>query len=343
MKHRVKNMYKSLIATEAVKRLCNLRVLVSLSILFSYLTLCAQSEPMLSQWWAVPSFYNPATVGGSEWFSIRGVGRLDWVGIENAPKSIVGVAETPLFNEYKNVGVGVKLMQESLGLFSETGASAQLSWKRKVGRGKLSIGGEVGIRTSKFRGSDVVLPTEQGEAIDGAIPNYDVAGDAVDLGIGISYMHPQFSTGISILHLNRPVISLQKGENEENSVSNYETTYPQMLYFQAEGNIRLPNSLIILYPAMQVVSDFSSLHSSVSLRGSLYPNFQIGLGYRIGESVGAMAQCELGDFLIGYNFDYSLSRLGRASMGCHEIVVGYRMKLNFGGENHNKQKSIRFL
>ena len=96
------------------------------------LSATAQSDMMLTQNWAVPTLYNPAATGSTDYVRIRAGAKLQWLGITNAPKSFFGVADSPLKIGSKRIGLGVNLSQESLGLFSNLLANVQASYKFRL-------------------------------------------------------------------------------------------------------------------------------------------------------------------------------------------------------------------
>ena len=53
----------------------------------------AQGDAQFTQYWAVPAYYNPAATGTVDFIRIRGGARLQWLGIENAPRSFLGSAD----------------------------------------------------------------------------------------------------------------------------------------------------------------------------------------------------------------------------------------------------------
>ena len=54
------------------------------------------AEPMMSQYYELPSFYSPGAVRGAPIFIRVGAGgRLRWVGIDRAPVSVARVSDMP--------------------------------------------------------------------------------------------------------------------------------------------------------------------------------------------------------------------------------------------------------
>lgn len=315
------------------------------------LTLCgvngasAQSDVQFTQYWAVPAYYNPAATGSTDYLRIRGGARLQWVGIENAPSSFMVVADSPLQLMRKRIGVGVVMSQESLGLFSNMLFSAQGSYKFKLFKGELSAGLQVGYFTSRFKGSDVYIPDgdDYHEPNDPSIPNQDLTGGALDLSAGVHFTHKLFYAGISCLHANNPKVSMSREGSESTESEQYETEFKRMAYFIAGSNIQLKNSLFELQPSMLVKTDFSAFMAEVTMRARYNKFLSVGLGYRWKDAISVMVGAEYKNFFLGYAFDYPTSAISKASSGSHEIVAGYRMKLDFSGKNKNKHRSIRIM
>ena len=46
----------------------------------------AQVDAQFSQYWAVPTYYNAGATGDTDNIRLRGGARLQWIGIDNAPK-----------------------------------------------------------------------------------------------------------------------------------------------------------------------------------------------------------------------------------------------------------------
>lgn len=308
----------------------------------------AQSDIQFTQYWAVPTYYNPAATGQIDFVRIRGGARLQWVGIDNAPRSFMGAADMPVkIGKKQRIGVGATFMQESLGLFSNMLVSAQVSYKFRFLKGTWSVGLQPGYYNSKFKGSEVYIPEGDDfhQPDDEAIPKTDVTGGSFDLSAGLMYSHKYFNIGVSCLHILSPKVEF--GEDSEGTTgdetSTYTTTLPRQFYFTADGNIGIKNSLFSLQPSLLVRTDFSNFSAEATMRATYNRFISFGVGYRYKDAVSAMVAAEFKNFFLGYSYDYPLSAISKASSGSHEIVIGYRVKLNFGEKNKNKHRSIRIM
>ncbi|MDE6339585.1 MAG: PorP/SprF family type IX secretion system membrane protein [Muribaculaceae bacterium] len=319
--------------------------LILLCILLGGVKAEAQNDVQFTQYWAVPTYYNPAATGDIDFVRIRGGGRIQWIGIENAPKSFMGAADMPVKLGKQRIGVGLNMSQESLGLFSNMLLNAQLSYKLKFLKGVLSIGVQGGYYDSKFKGSEVYLPEgdDYHQTTDEAIPTNDVAGHAFDLSAGLWYAHKYFNIGISGLHLLQPTVRFESEGTQSAEVSQYETVLTRAMYFVANGNIGIKNTLFELQPSLLVKTDFRDFSAEVTMRATYRKFLTFGLGYRYRDAISAMIGGEFKNIFIGYSYDYPMSAISRVSSGSHELVIGYKVKLDFSGKNRNKHRSIRLM
>lgn len=315
----------------------------------------AQGDAMLTQYWALPTYYNPGAAGDTDNLRLRGGGRLQWIGIDDAPKTFVVAADMPfkLFN--KKFGVGLVAQQESMGLFRNLTVNAQIGYKLKLFKGELTGSLQIGFLNEQFKGSEVYIPSDDDyhQPDDDAIPNRDVSGNALDLGVGLFYTHRKFWAGISLLHANNPTVSFSsEGESGSGSSSlpsgdgvakKYQFTAKRAAYFMAGSNIPVKNTLFEVIPSLIVRSDFTFTDFEITGRLRYNKLFTAGLGYRYNDAVSLMLGAEIKGIFIGYSYDYHTSDISKASSGSHEIVAGYNLKLDFSEKNRNKHKSIRIM
>lgn len=305
----------------------------------------AQDELMLTQHWALPTYYNPANTGNTDFLRIRGAARLQWLGIERAPKSFVGTADVPFQLGGTRVGVGASAMQESLGLFSNLNIGLQVSYKFKLGKGVFSIGVQPAYYNSKFKGTEVILPDNDDyhQGSDTSIPTQDLTGNHFDLSAGLSWTHKYITLGVSCMHIMNPKINLSLEGSQATESQQYQTELSRSIYFIADGNIPIKNSLFVLQPSLLVTSDLAGVTGEAAMRTTFNRFLTFGVAYRWQDAIGITIGGEFKNFFLGYAYEYPLSGINKASSGSHELVAGYSLKLDFSGKNKNKHRSIRIM
>ena len=312
---------------------------------------CAQTDAQLSQYYEVPSYYNPAAIGNTDMVRIRLGSRLQWVGIDNAPRTILATADMPIKIGKKRIAVGLTANQASEGLFRNLSINLQAGYKFNLFKGVMTAGVQLGYANEVLKGSEVLIPDgdDYHESTDEAIPRTDVSGNAFYLGAGIYYSHKYFWAGISGTHLMSPTIKFSDDSQNNSSTStdntrgDYEFQLRRTLYFMAGSNIPIKNTLFEVIPSLMVKSDFTFTRAELTGRLRYKKLFTFGLGYRHDDAVIATLAAEYKGFFIGYSFDYPTSAISKASSGSHEIIAGYSLKLNLSEKNKNKHKSIRIM
>jgi type IX secretion system PorP/SprF family membrane protein len=308
-------------------------------------TACAQSDAQMSQYYEVPTYYNPAAIGQTDYINIRGGARLQWVGIDNAPQNFLATADMPFKLFGKRLGAGVVINQESIGLYRTLNLHGQFGYKLKKFGGEFTIAASVGMYDQTFKGTEVVLPDDDDyhQGSDDGVPTRDLHGTAFDLGAGLWYVHKYFWAGASCTHITSPTVTLSNDNGDSSTDLNYEFQAGRVAYFMAGGNIPVKNTLFEVMPSVLVKSDFSFTTAEVTARARYNKFLSFGVGYRWNDAVTATIAAEIKGFYIGYSYDYPISDIAKASSGSHEIIAGYRLKLDLGDKNKNKHKSIRIM
>lgn len=305
----------------------------------------AQSDPQLTQYWALPAFYNAGAAGSTDYLRVRGGTRMQWIGVDGAPRSFFIQADSPLAIGRKRIGLGLQMQQEKIGLFSNMLIGAQAAYKIKLFKGELSVGVQIGYFNQKFSGSEVVTPGDDDyhDPSDEAIPKQDLNGAAFDLGAGIFYTRPRFWVGASATHILKPTIKMSLEGSENSESQEFESELGRMVYFMGGCNFPIKNTLFVLEPSALVKTDFNFFTAEVTMRATYNRFLTFGAAYRYNDAVSAMLGVTFKNFHLGYSYDYPLSAIGKASSGSHEIVAGYQLKLDFSGKNKHKHRSIRIM
>lgn len=316
----------------------------------------AQSDALLTQYFAVPTFYNPAAVGQQDSIRLRAGMRLQWMGIDHAPRTFLATGDMPFKFLNRRWGTGLKVQSESYGLFRNLTIDAQLGWKKKnLWKGELTAALELGLVSETFKGTDVFIPDgdDYHQSEDEAIPKTDVNGMALDVGLGVWYTHPWFWLGVSGSHLTEPTIRFTSDSEggmssggtgaEGETAKNYEFKVLRTVYVMGGSNIPIKNTLFELLPSFLFYMDSSFTGFEVTARGRWNRFLTAGVGYRHNDALSLTLAAEFKGFWLGYSYDYPLSDISKASSGSHEIMAGYSLKLDMGEKNKNRHKSIRIM
>ena len=98
-----------------------------------------------------------------------------------------------------------------------------------------------------------------------------------------------------------------------------------------------------MMPSVLVKSDFTFTTAEITARARYKKLFSFGVGYRWNDAVTATLALEIKNFYVGYAYDYPVSSIAKASSGSHELVAGYRLKLDLGDKNKHRHKAIRIM
>ncbi|MDH6353822.1 type IX secretion system PorP/SprF family membrane protein [Dysgonomonas sp. PH5-45] len=316
-------------------------------VLFLLLIMCfseahAQWDAQISQYWRVKNYYNPSFAGEADSLEVMGLYRAQWMGVENAPKTLIGTAHMPVnFLRHKH-GVGVQFMNESIGLFSNTTVGAQYAYKKKIKKGNLNIGVQLSMSSITFDASKIYIPSDSNNDDDGsggttgddAIPTSGEASSAFDINLGISWVTPQYYVGLSTTHVLEP--SFDIGETHSAFIGRG--------YFLTAGyNIKLRNPLFELQPSFLLKATKSVYQVDVTGRVVYNKMFNGGISWRKDDGFVFLLGLNIKGFDIGYAYDLNTSAISAVSKGSHEFFVRYNLPLNLGKTEKNRHKNVRVL
>lgn len=325
-----------------------------LKLIFFLLASCrlymyGQTDAQYTQYFAVPAYYNPAVYGNTDYLQINGGARLQWAGIEGAPKDFYLGGGLPVTILDKcRIGAGVEVYRESIGLYRTLEASAQISYKIPVCKGYLSIGVQPGVINQSFRGSDIYIPVGEGDeslSDDPDLPAQDLSGSSFDFGAGIWYSRENWWIGLSGHHLLSPTVTFTTGNDGQSTetTENFEFKAKPSYYFMTGYNIPIKNTLFEIRPSVMLKHSGNFNSAELTAIVGWKKMFSAGLSYRWKDAVSFILSADIDGVYVGYSYDYPISSISRASKGSHELVAGYRLKLNLEKKNKYKYKSIRLM
>jgi len=311
-----------------------------LSILFLFVCLSSvfsQFDAQLSQYMFHNSAFNPAAVGEGNLIQITGQHRIQWMGMPNAPQTTVFSVNSPLKIGNSFHGIGFRFLNDKAGLFTNQTAQLQYAYKKKMGKGVLSLGADLGFVSLGFRGDSAYIPTvgEYHDPDDLLIPTTSVSGMSFDMNIGVFYSTPSFYSGLSYTHLNNPTVSLSDDKTD--------IRLQGTMFLTGGYNWTIPDTKIVVKPSTLLKTDFSSMQLDLSTRLEYDNKYWGGLSYRIQDAVVILAGINIaGGLSIGYSYDLPTSSIIRVSSGSHEIMLVYGFEYVFE-KRTSRFKSIRIL
>lgn len=307
--------------------------LLSISLLFLYVDMSAQNEMQFSDFTRLKSFYNPAVSGTDGKLNVTAAYALQFLGYDNAPKTLYVGADIPVYFLNPHHGAGVSLFSDDFGMFNQQKLALQYAYNINLNKKtKLAIGAQVGMITEKIDPSGLDVE----ETNDPALPTSEVSGNRVDVGAGVYVYNPKFWAGASVSHITAPLIEM----NER-----YEYQIDRMYYLMGGYNIKLKNTLLTLQPSFMVMTDMENWREDVQCKLQYdYEGKSLFLGVGYSPDISAT-------FLIGGNFhgvslcySYQMYTSGVDMInGSHELTLGYQTDLDLFKKGRNKHKSVRFL
>jgi len=302
-----------------------------------FLLALSQQEVGFSQYFTAMGYYNPAYAGKSGDMNVLTQSRLQWYGaIQNAPASAFVAAEMPanFLNMPHGIGV-VASYDRASSLYQRTNMAAQFAYKKKMGKGILSIGFQGGLISETFRGDSVRLNENEGD--DPIIARMAVNGRAVDFAAGLYYSTDKFYVGIASSHLLAPTINLDE---------NMEMKVDRIYNLMAGYNIQTNNPLLELQPSLFVLTNAQMATGDVTARIVYNKMYNGGLGVRINDMAGVNAVilyfgAEMKQIRLGYAYDFPTSVISKT--GSHELMLSYRIELEKPKGKRNRHKSVRIL
>lgn len=307
------------------------------------LTGCLRSAAQFDGHWTNYMFnsglYNPGSIGQDDYLNVHLDFREQWTGMVNSPSTMHLHVGAPLRTGNQLNGLGLLMINETIGLFRTQWFQAQYAYRKTLWQGELGIGLQGGILQQHFDASGIYVPTsDYHNTSDAAIPQGSLEGMLPDFSAGIWYRRGPWWTGLSCTHLLGGTLKLNEKESKSESDA-ASMKVSRTLYFSGGYNISFRNPLVVLQPSVLLRSDFIVLQTDVSALLLYDKHYWGGLNWRPGDSVGILAGIGF-DFglSVGYAFDIALQQ----TTGSHEVFVAYRKKLDTSKINR-QQKSIRIL
>ena len=282
---------------------------------------------------------NPAYTGSREVFTLTGIGRTQWVGINGAPRFESISANSPLRRSKSSMGFN--LMNEQFGVTNRTGFYYNYAYRIKVGDGrggirnrgrgpgigKFAFGMSAGFDLRYSRWSDVTTS----DPLNADPEFYFDSGTKFEpnFGAGAYFNNDKYYAGLSIPRF------LSWSDNPQDQSTELSVRLGDLAYYLIGGavfelsrdvNVR-PSFLFKWLPNSSFQADFNA-------NFIFKDRYTIGATYRTVNSFAVLAQIYITrQFSFGYSYDYSFSELRGFSSGSHEIMLQYEFGFDIKSSN----------
>lgn len=292
----------------------------------------AQYDVSFSHYFGLEPSFNAASVGKESKINVAAAYAMQFAGFKNNPQTMYVGADMPFYFLKTYHGAGVQFMNDKIGLFTHQRLAVQYALRMRLFGGQLAAGVSAGLLSETFDGSKVDL----GDSNDPAFTTSNVDGNSVDLGAGLYYTHGNWYAGVSVQHLNAPLVRL--GETNELQV---DATY----YLTGGCSLRLRNPFITVRPSVLLRSDGVGYRADITGR-LVYTNekkqMYIGVGCSPTNSVTLLVGGNVHGVTMGYSYECYTSAINPGN-GSHELFIGYSVDINLTKKGKNLHKSVRIL
>jgi len=274
--------------------------------------LYGQQSPMYSQYMFNMLTVNPAYAGHRAVNNINVLYRNQWAGFEGSPQTTS--ISWDKRQEKSNVGYGIQLYNDRLGIENTTGFQALYSYRLALENSTFTFGLSAGFLN--FKASyDETTPLDPGD------PAFAMAESAwlPTVGFGVLFSKERWYAGFSIPALLKTKTFYNDPTRTKNaSGANHH-------YFLTGGYIFDVSDVVKIKPSVlfKAVSEFPTqvdLNMNVWLRNTI----GLGMSYRTGDALVGMAEFQITPQIrIGYAYDFTLSVLSKFNQGTHELMLRY--------------------
>lgn len=281
----------------------------------------AQQDSQYTQYMYNTQTVNPAYAGSRGLLSLNGLYRAQWVGIDDAPKTINFSGNTPIGEK---TGLGLSFYSDKIGISDESNITLDFSYTIPLSYDTetylaFGVKGGFNILNVDFSKLNPNNPSSPEFNPDNNINNQS---DPV-IGAGIYLRNSdKWYLGLSIPNF------LETDHYEDITIS---TAKERMTYYLIGGYVFEVNPNLKFKPAFLLKAEQGApLAADVSGNFLINDRFILGAAYRWNSAISGLLGFQLSDsILLGYAYDHDLTDIGNYDNGSHEFFIRFEL-LNSG-------------
>lgn len=276
----------------------------------------AQQDILVSQYMFNHLLLNPAYAGSKEYIMATLLYRKQWVNFKGAPETQIATVHSPW--GLTNLGWGVTLSHDHIGVTDRTDASLSLAYQLKVSEAmKLGIGIKAGGNYYSYKNSDL----KYWDHDDLIFADDKTSGFQPNIGAGAYLYGEKFYAGLSV-----PTI-ISYNPAAVVTPSNIDLVLHQTRHYYATAGVVIPVSgeEVLAKPSILVKYVANApTEFDFNINFLFSKMLWIGGSYRTKDSFVGLVQIQLNNKLrLGYSYDFTITDIKDYSKGSHEIMIGY--------------------
>ncbi|MBP7508768.1 MAG: type IX secretion system membrane protein PorP/SprF [Prolixibacteraceae bacterium] len=281
----------------------------------------AQQDPLYTQYMNQLLSINPAYAGAKGVTSAAAIVREQYTTWPENPRTQTFFVHSPITNE---MGLGGTIVNDKIYKVNNLGIFADYSYSLIFSNDRyLAFGLKAGVSFYSVALTEIDLGhTDPNDPAFQKDLGYKFLPNA---GVGVYYSTPNYYLGFSI-----PKLISNKIRNDD--IETGVVTKEQIHAFFMGGYVFDITRIIKFKPYFMVrFTPNAPMSADITAQGVFYDRLWLGVTYRIGNSIGLMAQIQATKQLkVGYAYDLTTNDLGPYNTGTHEIFLNFDFSFGRG-------------
>lgn len=295
-----------------------IKTILLLGCCFTFINQAEAQDPEFTQFYANPLYLNPAFAGSHKCPRIAMNYRNQWPALSGTFITTSASYDQGVDALYGGLGLMVVSDKAGKGVLNTSRISAQYAYQQPITR---DVSVRVGVEATYFQRSldwslltfgDMIDP-RRGFVYESQDLPRGGSISGIDLSAGILVFSDVFYAGFAAHHLNEP---------DESVIASGESPIPMKLTGHAGAEIKLDDmadgatlSPNIMYRQQ---AGFTQLNLGLYIQKGVLTG---GVWYRNKDAFIVSLGIKNGLFQFGYSYDVTVSKLGTASAGSHEVSM----------------------
>jgi len=273
-------------------------------------TLYAQQDPSFTLYQYNMNVINPAYAGINEMTEANLYFRSQWVNLEGSPETQSFSIGIPVNDK---IGVGLSIVNDKVFVLNETDAYIDFSYRVQVSDNtNLYLGLKAG-------GSFINIDLNSLGIMNDPVFTENVSRFNPNVGIGFLLKGDKFYATLSAPSL------LKSKRYEKDGIRVTNATDELHMFAGAGYTLNLNDNIDFIPSFMSRYVAGAPISLDLTTTFDIYNKVELGLSYRIEESVSVIGLFKLGDWLhIGYAYEMTTTEVNDYGDGTHEVILQFK-------------------